>query len=347
MRERRKKKLHYERQAKEQAEDGDQQTENQDGDNDLANDKSPENVATTRKRPHSDSSHSTEQKDATASGVVIVPSRLSSREAKKFRKDTRRSARAQGQDDSKLVFMSEDEAMQQLAVKKRNQQNHIFPNLNELAKEQKDKQKQRQQDVAREKAEHELPDEIKQRYVALDCEMVGIGSSGKQSALARASLTDWNGKVLLDSYVQVPIRVTDFRTKFSGVVPKHISSHKALTLEECRKQVTELLHDKILVGHALKNDLQALMLSHPPDDIRDTSRYRPYQRLGGDGKYRPRKLRDLAAEHCDITIQREGQSHDSVDDARATMELFKVSRVAWEAALERKQRYGQSFLKQS
>ena len=82
------------------------------------------------------------------------------------------------------------------------------------------------------------------------------------------------------------------------------------------------------------------MLTHPAEDIRDTAKYRPYQRCGGDGKYRPRKLRDLVAEHCNMTIQRPGESHDSVDDARAALELFKVSRVAWEAALERKQRKG-------
>ena len=153
---------------------------------------------------------------------------------------------------------------------------------------------------------------------------------------------DWDGNVLLDSFVQVPTKVTDFRTQWSGVLPKHLQSKKAMTVKECRQQVTDLLHDKILVGHALKNDLDALMLTHSSEMIRDTAKYRPYQRLGGDGKYRPRKLRDLVAEHCDMTIQRPGESHDSVDDARAAMELFKASRVAWEAALERKQRKGKA-----
>lgn len=40
-----------------------------------------------------------------------------------------------------------------------------------------------------------------------------------------------------------------------------------------------MLKDKILVGHALKNDLDVLMLSHPRTMIRDTARYRPYMRV--------------------------------------------------------------------
>jgi len=272
---------------------------------------------------------------------IIIPEGLSAKEAKKFRKDARRQAKAEGRDETKLVFVGANDK-EEPTVKRRKvsqqESNKNFPNLKQLVVEQRKQQERKRAEKTRLEAEKELSDEIKQRYVALDCEMVGVGSSGKQSALARASLTDWEGKVLMDSFVQVPTKVTDFRTQYSGVLPKHIQSRKAITIEECRQKVTDLLRDKILVGHALKNDLQVLMLTHPAVDTRDTAKYRPYQRLGGDGKYRPRKLRDLVAEHCDIIIQRSGESHDSVDDARAAMELFKASRVAWEAALERKQR---------
>ena len=40
-----------------------------------------------------------------------------------------------------------------------------------------------------------------------------------------------------------------------------------------------LLKDKILVGHALKNDLTVLLLSHPRKMTRDTATYRPYMRV--------------------------------------------------------------------
>eukprot|EP00977_Amphora_coffeiformis_P015218 scaffold4456_cov164-Amphora_coffeaeformis.AAC.5 len=331
MRERRKKKRMYEKKAA-----------GEDNKNELppTTTSKEEGDSSSRKRPHDALLVTTTTITTPASdNTIIIPEGLSAKEAKKFRKDARRQAKAEGRDESKLLFVSASEKEEPTNKRRKgSQQQSHFPNLNQLVAEQRKQQERKQAEKARLEAEQELSDEMKQRYVALDCEMVGVGSSGKQSALARASLTDWEGKVLMDSFVQVPTKVTDFRTQYSGVLPKHIQSRKAMTVEECRQQVTDLLRDKILVGHALKNDLQALMLTHPAVDTRDTAKYRPYQRLGGDGKYRPRKLRDLVAEHCDITIQRAGESHDSVDDARAAMELFKASRVAWEAALERKQR---------
>merc|ERR1712038_2058505 len=97
-------------------------------------------------------------------------------------------------------------------------------------------------------------------------------------------------------YVQVPIRVTDFRTHVSGVEPKHIKSkNNAMPVNQCRDEVAKLLKDKILVGHALANDFKALMLTHPKEKIRDTAKYRPFQRYG-NGKWRARKLKDLVKE---------------------------------------------------
>ena len=50
-------------------------------------------------------------------------------------------------------------------------------------------------------------------------------------------------------------------------------------LLQCQTAVSNLLKDKVLVGHALKNDLDVLMLSHPRAMIRDTATYRPYMRV--------------------------------------------------------------------
>ena len=58
------------------------------------------------------------------------------------------------------------------------------------------------------------------KYVALDCEMVGIGSQGRKSA--------W---VLLDTHVQVPVMVTDSRTYVLDVKPKHIDSRSSNAME--------------------------------------------------------------------------------------------------------------------
>mmetsp|Transcript_24116 Transcript_24116/g.50137 ORF Transcript_24116/g.50137 Transcript_24116/m.50137 type:complete len:356 (-) Transcript_24116:3845-4912(-) len=282
--------------------------------------------------------------------IVTVPTGLDQKETKKFRKDVRRQARKQGVNEDKIVFVNEGEDVPTINQKNSNGQTtnsnkkrkREFPNINELMKEDQQANEKRAKKEALQQAESELSYIVKDRYRAVDCEMVGIGKEGKISALARVSVTNWNGLVLLDTFVKVPTKVTDYRTKYSGVAARDLKSDTAMEVEECRAKVAELLKDKILVGHALKNDLDALMLTHPKEQIRDTARYRPYQRLVGQ-KWRPRKLRDLVKQHCDMEIQKEGESHDSIDDARASMELFKVSREAWEAELEKKGRKWASY----
>ena len=52
--------------------------------------------------------------------------------------------------------------------------------------------------------------------------MVGTGSSGDFSMLARCSIVNHHGNVLYDSYVAPMDKITDYRTKFSGIMPKHL-----------------------------------------------------------------------------------------------------------------------------
>lgn len=290
------------------------------------------------KSPERPSSSSDASNHATAAEIriplysnrITIPATLDAKEARKFRKEARRKARVMGRDETKLEFVTEvAEAGDHALVTKRKKRK--FPCINELVEQEKRERQKREREEAQKAEEALLPEAIKKRYVAMDCEMVGIGSDGKKSALARVSLTDWSGNVLLDTFVKVPDHVTDFRTHVSGVKPKHLKSN-AMDDKECREKVASLLKGKILVGHALKNDLDALLLQHPKKDIRDTAKYRPYQRFGGN-KWRPRKLRDLAKEHCDLLIQVEGEAHDSVDDARAAMELYKHARKEWEEQL--------------
>ena len=88
----------------------------------------------------------------------------------------------------------------------------------------------------------------------MDCEMVGVGPDGTVSSLARVSLVNFHGAVLLDVFVRQRERVTDYRTHVSGVREKDMLG--ARPFEDVQKQVAELLRDKILVGHAVHNDLQ-------------------------------------------------------------------------------------------
>ncbi|OAA62920.1 Exonuclease, RNase T/DNA polymerase III [Cordyceps fumosorosea ARSEF 2679] len=58
------------------------------------------------------------------------------------------------------------------------------------------------------------------KYVAVDCEMVGVGPGGHASALARVSVVDFHGRQVYDSYVRPTSRVTDWRTPVSGISPR-------------------------------------------------------------------------------------------------------------------------------
>ena len=192
----------------------------------------------------------------------------------------------------------------------------------------------------------EIPEEEKVKYLAMDCEMVGVGKYGEISVLARVSITDWEGDIVLDRFVKVERPVTDYRTHVSGICPDDIESDDALDIEDCREMVMNIISDKVVIGHALRNDFYALKLAHPWNMIRDTARYEPFMKEETNipAKLVPRKLRELARDKLGLMIQEEGKAHDSVQDASAAMELYKKSRIKWEKAVEWKMNKTASFL---
>ncbi|KAI1797005.1 ribonuclease H-like protein [Ganoderma leucocontextum] len=161
------------------------------------------------------------------------------------------------------------------------------------------------------------------KYLALDCEMVGVGIDGSESVLARVSLVNYYGFVVLDAFVRPRERVVDYRTEFSGIRPSDMVH--ARSFDEVQKEVADLLKDAILVGHAVHNDLKALLLSHPRPQTRDTQ-ILAYKHKVSRGR-RP-ALRHLTKQELGLTIQ--GGEHSSVTDARATMALFRLHRKTWE-----------------
>ncbi|KAE8166375.1 hypothetical protein BDV40DRAFT_285459 [Aspergillus tamarii] len=162
------------------------------------------------------------------------------------------------------------------------------------------------------------------KYVAMDCEMVGVGPNpDNDSALARVSIVNFNGEQVYDSFVRPKEMVTDWRTHVSGILPKHMV--EARSLEQVQKDVAEIMDGRILVGHALRNDLNALLLSHPKRDIRDTSKHPPYRKIAGGGSPR---LKMLASEFLGLDIQ--SGAHSSVEDAKATMLLYRRDKDEFE-----------------
>ncbi|AJT92364.1 AHL_G0048730.mRNA.1.CDS.1 [Saccharomyces cerevisiae] len=162
------------------------------------------------------------------------------------------------------------------------------------------------------------------KYIAMDCEFVGVGPEGKESALARISIVNYFGHVVLDEFVKPREKVVEWRTWVSGIKPEHMKN--AITFKEAQEKTADILEGRILVGHALKHDLEALMLSHPKSLLRDTSRHLPFRKLYAKGK--TPSLKKLTKEVLKISIQ-EGE-HSSVEDARATMLLYKKEKTEFE-----------------
>lgn len=154
------------------------------------------------------------------------------------------------------------------------------------------------------------------KYIAMDCEMVGVGEGERESsALARVSIVNFHGHCVLDLFVKPKEKVTDWRTWVSGVSPKDMEH--AVTFEEAQKKAAEIMDGRILVGHAIKNDLECLLIGHPKRDIRDTSRHPDFRKYS---KGRTPGLKKLAKEILGIEIQ--GGQHSSVGFPR-------IPRFAW------------------
>lgn len=62
-----------------------------------------------------------------------------------------------------------------------------------------------------------------------------------------------------DKYVVPTELVTDLRTSVSGITRKHLERGESFTV--CRGEIAALLEGKIIVGHALHNDLK-VSLAH-------------------------------------------------------------------------------------
>eukprot|EP00029_Vermamoeba_vermiformis_P013673 TRINITY_DN8598_c0_g1_i1.p1 TRINITY_DN8598_c0_g1~~TRINITY_DN8598_c0_g1_i1.p1 ORF type:complete len:345 (-),score=85.37 TRINITY_DN8598_c0_g1_i1:25-1014(-) len=164
------------------------------------------------------------------------------------------------------------------------------------------------------------------KYLALDCEMVGVGINGQESVLARVCIVNSYGNVIYDKFVRPNPKdpIVDYRTKWSGVRPGDLRGPNAFPFEVVQKEVAAIIDEKIVVGHSLLNDFRALMLSHPWHLCRDTAKYRPLQRAKG----KPHALRYLMKTILGTEIQT--GEHEPDEDARAALLLYKHLKKAWE-----------------
>ncbi|XP_066222919.1 RNA exonuclease 4 isoform X2 [Saccopteryx leptura] len=165
------------------------------------------------------------------------------------------------------------------------------------------------------------------KALAMDCEMVGVGPTGEESVAARVSIVNQFGKCVYDKYVKPTQPVTDYRTAVSGIRPEHLKQGEEF--EVVQKEVTEMLRGRILVGHALHNDLKVLFLDHPKKKIRDTQKYKPFKTHVKTG--RP-SLKLLAERILGARVQQ--AEHCSVQDAQVAMRLYVTVKKEWERAAQ-------------
>jgi RNA exonuclease 4 len=171
-----------------------------------------------------------------------------------------------------------------------------------------------------EKNEGVSPTALPGKYVALDCEMVGVGPQpDNDHQLARVSLVNWHGEQVYDSFVSPQLPVTDYRTVVSGIRPADLRQGRPF--QEVRTDAAVFLKGRILVGHWLKNDLECLQIQHPRSDIRDTAKLGKFRAMVGGGNVR---LKDIAKKVLGLDIQT--GEHDSVEDAQTAMLLFRTEK---------------------
>lgn len=189
------------------------------------------------------------------------------------------------------------------------------------------------------------------KYVAMDCEMVGVGLNGLDDMLARVSIVNRRGDVLLDKFVKPQERVVNYRTSVSGVRPHDMANGEDMaTVQDEVVQILQgkfqfnaiegillmkclffLLSDKILIGHGINKDLSVLRIKHPKQNIRDTAFYKPLRRLMANG--RTPSLKRLSQAILGKEIQT--GEHSSVEDARAVMSIYNILASDWEQYIKR------------
>ncbi|KAL4497255.1 hypothetical protein ABPG72_011190 [Tetrahymena utriculariae] len=149
------------------------------------------------------------------------------------------------------------------------------------------------------------------KILGLDCEMV---STEYGLELARISLVNFDGEVLIDQLVKTPNRIINYNTQYSGITEEMLRDVK-VDLQQAQKLLFQYVcQDTILIGHSLENDLIALQVIH--NKVIDTSI------LFLTKTERKLKLRDLAQKFLNCKIQQ--GSHCPSEDAKSALSLAKL-----------------------
>ena len=150
---------------------------------------------------------------------------------------------------------------------------------------------------------------------SIDCEMC-ITAAGLE--LTRVSVVNYGGHAIYDRLVLPPRSIVDYNTRYSGISAKTLEGIST-TLVDVRRDLRKLLpRNAIIMGHSPENDFRALRLVHTR--VVDTALC--FAHPSGP-PYKP-ALRHLAERHLGRSIQGSSAGHDSIEDARAVMDLVRM-----------------------
>ncbi|XP_010932207.1 small RNA degrading nuclease 1 isoform X1 [Elaeis guineensis] len=150
--------------------------------------------------------------------------------------------------------------------------------------------------------------------ISIDCEMV-LCEDGTQ-AVVQVCAVDENLEVRFDKLVNPNKAVADYRTDITGICAKDLEG-VTCSLADVQKSIKKLLsHGTILVGHSLHNDLQVLKIDHRR--VIDTSYIFKYLDVAVNCSP---SLNNLCKSVLGFALRAEGEPHNCLNDAKATMRL--------------------------
>ncbi|KAL6847733.1 hypothetical protein ACP4OV_021861 [Aristida adscensionis] len=178
------------------------------------------------------------------------------------------------------------------------------------------------------------------RVLALGCKMVGAGSDGSLDVCARVCVVDERERVVFEAFVKPLLPVTHYRYETTGIRPEHLrdgGGAGAVTAKQAQRRVQELLLNgeqpwavrspsgrgraRVLVGHGLDHDLDALGVDWPVHLKRDTAAYPPLMKTSRLSH----TLRFLTRAYLGYDIQT-GHQHP-YEDCVAAMRLYRRMRA--------------------